>query len=70
LLENYKDILYDDKNILNEYSWCAELKLWHNGFEYKRQLSEHSEKSKITITDSSNVIQKFIELFQSCFKFS
>jgi len=34
LVENYKDILnYNtNDNILNEYSDCAELKLWHNSF--------------------------------------
>lgn len=46
LLTTYKDILND--GILNEYSCCAELKLWHNSFEYQAQ---RSQQSKITVTD-------------------
>uniref|UniRef100_A0A2H8TYH1 Zinc finger MYM-type protein 1 n=2 Tax=Melanaphis sacchari TaxID=742174 RepID=A0A2H8TYH1_9HEMI len=73
LLENYKDILNDDKNdnILNEYSGCAELKLWHNSFEYQSKLSEHSEQSKITVTDlffqcnskMYTIISKLLQIF-------
>ncbi|CAI6375957.1 unnamed protein product [Macrosiphum euphorbiae] len=66
LLETYKDILNDD--ILNEYSCCAELKLWHNSFEYQAQCSQ---QSKITVTDlffqcnseMYTIISKLLQIF-------
>lgn len=50
LIKNYKDILNDDKNdnILNEYSNCAELKLWYSSLKNQPL---HSPQSKTTVTD-------------------
>jgi len=58
--------LNDD--ILNEYSCCAELKLWYNSFEYQAQCSQ---QSKVTVTDlffqfnseMYKIISKLLQIF-------